>query len=267
MSTYQKCVKGFALLLAFLIIISIFSIVMHGLGILIDLDANDRVYPDETTEITDYNKITRLDIDLGAVNLEIRDGEKFSVQKSGLTKEVEIKSSNNTLRIEEKKGMTFWTKAGDITITIPKSIEIDSLELDVGAGRVTMDKVTAEKFDFDQGAGTVTISDSNFNRADIDGGAGRMVISNSTMKDLDLDCGVGSIVFSGKILGRSRIEAGVGSLKLDIDGKREDYTLSLEKGLGSITVNGDATSGKMGNGEHFLEVDGGVGSININFSR
>lgn len=62
------------------------------------------------------------------------------------------------------------------------------------------------------------------------------------------------------------IDAGVGSLKLNINGKKEDYKIKVSKGIGAIRINGDEVSNDSttGNGENYIEIDGGIGDIRIN---
>ena len=58
-----------------------------------------------------------------------------------------------------------------------------------------------------------------------------------------------------------------GEAKLALIGNREDYALELEKGLGSITVDGKTVTdfGSSGSGEHRLKIEGGVGAVHLRF--
>ena len=66
------------------------------------------------------------------------------------------------------------------------------------------------------------------------------------------------------LLGNNKIDQGVGELILDL--QNDDYKFKVEKGLGSITVNGNSYSEDFedGEGTNIIDIDGGVGSININ---
>ncbi len=266
MTTEQKVIKGFALFLAFIIIMSIVSAILGGISMMWAFDDDGKYIKEEETEITDYAGVTKLDIDLGSISLEVMTGEKFKVEKYDLKNDVTIKREGSTLKISEKD--YFWpinTKVGKIVLTIPRKVELKDLSIDIGAGKVTMDDIRADKLDFDQGAGTVNMNNCTFQNVDIDGGAGKMTIENANFTDLDLDCGVGSIDLAGKVMGKSKIEAGVGSLNLKLSGSLEDYTLYVEKGIGSIKVDGNSTSGRIGDGPNKIDIEGGVGSINVNF--
>ena len=60
---------------------------------------------------------------------------------------------------------------------------------------------------------------------------------------------------------------GVGESNITLLGSKEDYKLELEKGLGNISVDGVNVSdyGSSGNGTNKVEINGGVGSINVRF--
>ena len=84
-------------------------------------------------------------------------------------------------------------------------------------------------------------------------------------QNLDLVLGVGEAKIEGDLLGESEVDCGVGELTLTL-GKQTDYQVHLEKGLGSIFVNGSEYGGGVyGNGNNKVEIDGGVGRINVKF--
>ena len=52
-------------------------------------------------------------------------------------------------------------------------------------------------------------------------------------------------------------------------GKRNDYQIIVNKGIGKVTIdNNDYKDGSIvGNGYNKLNIDGGIGSINVNFKE
>lgn len=266
MTGEQKAVKIFALVLAGIICLSIFSAIMSGLSWMISWTDDSYRVGETSTETINSKEIDRLKIDLGASNLEIYRGPEFKIEKENVRGKVTINTVGSTLKIEEKSH-TFWNNrvGGTIVVYISSDVELSMLDIDMGAGTVTMEDIEADEFDFDQGAGTLYMDKCKFDKTNIDGGVGKTTIKNSTLRNLDLDSGVGSIDIEAKILGNSSIEGGVGSIRLEILGSKEDYTLTTEKGIGSITVDGEKSEGQRGNRANSLRVDGGVGSIQIDF--
>ena len=71
-----------------------------------------------------------------------------------------------------------------------------------------------------------------------------------------------------KLTGKNEINAGVGSLNINLQGEKESYKIQVDKGLGSIKIDGKEISDEevFGDGENYIEVDGGVGNIKIDFA-
>lgn len=265
MTPFQKGIKIFAISLAVFIICIIVSSIMSAFHLMFWVTGgiNDNGHREVSTY--NFDDIKYLDIDLGGVNLEIREGNEFKIETDNSN--IDVRSKNNSVKIEERSWFFWRTHTGTVTVYIPKN-SLDETSIDVGAGKVSIDGLYTDSFDLDHGAGYVSIENSNFSRVDIDGGAGKIDIKNSTLRNLNFDTGVGSTnVSNSKLLGKSEISVGVGSVKLDLNDSIEDYTIETDKGLGSIKINGTETNGKMGSGPNHLDVDGGVGSITIDFAN
>ena len=84
---------------------------------------------------------------------------------------------------------------------------------------------------------------------------------------MNLDMGVGKIELTSVFTGKSEIDAGIGELNLNVLGNKEDYTLKVDKGIGSIKVDNENAedNSTIGDGFNIIDIDGGIGSININF--
>ena len=63
------------------------------------------------------------------------------------------------------------------------------------------------------------------------------------------------------------MDLGVGESNITLIGRKEDYKLDLEKGLGNISIDGVNVSdyGSSGNGTNKVEINGGIGAINVAF--
>ena len=72
---------------------------------------------------------------------------------------------------------------------------------------------------------------------------------------------------TSKIIGDSEIDAGVGELNLNLIGSLNDYKIKLDKGIGSASINSEKMRSETyyGTGSNLIDIDGGVGSINIDF--
>ncbi len=269
MKETDKLVKTFSILLGVFLIIIICSTILGVLRAIVGFIPNALPNDDKEHVYVTYDHIREIKIDLKSTSLTIMRGSSFKIEKQDIKKDtIKMNTKGNRLEIKEKSTSLFNTDDKLLTIYIPEDLDLNFLELDLDAGRLNMDNITVKDFELEVGAGTINITNSEFDKTSISGGAGKMEIKNSTLKNLDLESGVGSTYISGTILGKSEIECGVGSINLELSNSIDDYTLLVEKGLGSIKINGDEVSSKtIGHGINSLSIEGGVGSINLDFQN
>lgn len=263
MSGIQKAIKVGAICLAVFIIICIFN------GILFAASAISGFNVKTTSYSETYDNISNLDIDVAGVNIIIEEGEKFRVDAQDVSNKLKINKNNNVLKIRENNYFLFKAlKSGSIKISVPEGT-LQKLDIDAGAGTITIRKINASDLKIDQGAGTITIDNSNFSKADINGGAGEIVINDSTLNNLDLDCGVGKVSIAALLRGKSDIDCGVGELNLTLLDYKSEYKVIASKGIGSIQIDGTSYKNDItyGEGDNTIKIDGGVGAINISFKE
>lgn len=268
MTAFEKTVKYLAICLAVFIICTIASAVLGVFGAFSFFgdDYHGEVIDDVKT-FDDYIDIRKIDVELNDIGLEILEGSEYKIEKKSLRKDVRINFSNGELKIKEN-GSSWWGGSkGTVVIYVPANVILDELDIDMGAGRTDIEGVEARSLTLDMGAGTVFMDNCKFDKADIEGGAGRTDITDSTFKNLEMQTGVGSTKIEGYILGNSKIEAGVGSLKMNLYGSKNSYTIRTEKGIGSVRIDGNKAESTYGSGENFIQLEGGVGSIDIDFKE
>lgn len=132
--------------------------------------------------------------------------------------------------------------AGDNRIS---GIKCTDLEVDCGAGEVNIDQIECITGKINCGAGEFSITNMNCEgKLDIDGGAGEITITDSVLGGLDLDQGVGEFKFRGTINGDIDADGGVGEIVFDLENPESDfvgsgskYKLDIDTGIGSKTVN------------------------------
>ena len=160
------------------------------------------------------------------------------------------------------------TLIGEIVLYVPQNENLRELNIETGAGKITIDGISSEKVEIDHGAGVLEISNSSFQNANIDGGAGKIAIHSSVLNNLNLDTGVRRVDIEAEITGRSEINSGIGEVNINILVNEEEYEIIAEKGLGNLKVkNQEQTANvyRYGSGNNVIEVEGGIGNININF--
>ena len=258
--TTQKLIKAFAICLAIFIIVSIINAVVYLASSIFSVNNDVNMNENYSSEITNIK------IDMGTSNLIIKKGDTLNITADNVSKRFKVNEEINTLTIKEKSVNVFRNQSiSKVIITIPNNLK--DLSIDFGAGKLEISDINTSRFNLDQGAGKVIINNLISGKTDIDGGAGELNIKSSVLEDLDLDMGAGKFYFSGSLHGNNKIEQGIGELILDLNGN--DYTIKASKGLGSITINGEAYSKNttVGEGINDIEIAGGIGSIIINTNK
>lgn len=271
MTTAQKVIKYLALAFALFIIVNIISGILFGVYCLanaLGLDKSDNKNVENLKQISknmDYTEITKLNIELAYSNLKIEQSDDFKIESN--SPDVSVTQNNKQLIIKEKNNKWFFNKdANEVVVYIPENIIFDEVKIENGAGEIDIEKLETEKLNFEIGAGKVEIKKLNVSKqAKINGGAGKVEILSGEINNLDLDMGVGKFELTSKLTGKNDIDAGVGKLDVNLIGGKENYTIKSSKGLGTITLDGKqiANDGKYGDGECFIEINGGVGAIDV----
>ena len=276
MTTLQKVIKYLALAFAIFLTVSIVGGILSAVGLLGSLFSDDDAeWGDvigETKNYTVSSEISDLNIQINAADFYIKEGNSFSVESNLKNLEVDEKNGCLTLKDLTKiklNGSNAYENAV-LTIWVPVGTVFDNVNIKTGAGRFTVDNLSAATIGFELGAGDVTISKLIAEKsANIEGGAGRITISDGAIKNLDLEMGLGQLNLTSALTGDCNLDSGVGEMNVTLLGSKDDYELDIEKGIGNITVDGKNVTdfGSSGNGANEVDIHGGVGAINVRFNN
>lgn len=265
MTTLQKVIKYLAIAFAIFLTVTIIGGILSAVGLFGGLFAWDAA----TEEMKTYSvtsEIHSLNIQINAADLYIKESEAFSVESN--LKYLKVEEKGDVLIIEETKKFSGSYNDAVLTICVPAGTVFDKTDLTTGAGRLTIETLSSGTLDFVLGAGDVSINSLIATKsADIEGGAGRITISSGALKDLDLEMGVGQLNLTSVLTGDCQMDLGIGESNITLIGDKNDYKFDLEKGLGNISVDGKNVSdfGSSGNGVNKVEINGGIGAINVKF--
>ena len=272
MTTTQKIIKYLAIAFALFLVISIFSIIF-GLSreiiSSINSDKKDSKLLEEYTTISNnVNNIESFKIDISNDNIEIKEGEKFEVK----TNDPDVKFYHENSKVKIKTDKTFsWhlsnSSRGTIIIYLPNEFNISELDLNLGAGKIDIDKIFVETLLMDLGAGTMTAKEINvYEKATINGGAGNINIYSGTINNLNLKLDAGNASIQSDLTGSNTLTTGVGKLNLGLSRSKDNYKFDISKGLGNIILNDFDVSEDIliGDGETKIKISGAVGNIIIN---
>lgn len=268
MSQVQKIIKYLALAFALFLIFSIISGIMYGIsffGNIMDSESHD--ITDKLTNLEIGENTLLLDINVSSSNIIIQKGDTFKTETTN--KYISSKQDKNKLYITERKHNWFFNNEHhELIVYVPDDFVFDGIQITTGAGKVDIETLTTKELYLDLGAGKVEINHLTvLKSAEIEGGAGEMIIQSGKIQNLNLDMGVGRLSLTSKLTGKNKINSGIGELNLSLVGSKDDYCVTLDKGIGSATIDGtnmiDDTSYGIGN--NILDIDGGIGSINIHY--
>lgn len=273
MIKFQKIIKYFAIAFAISLIISIFMLITQAIVLFSSITNNNsnQIEINEDLKTVKINtQISKMEIDVtGSKIVFIEEGSKITVQTDN--EYIKVKERNNQLIITEEKHNIFnINNNSELIIYIPKNTTFEDISIDSAAGGINIDYLKTKELELSLGAGEVNINNLTvLTEADIDGGAGEVNIQNSQINNLDLDMGIGKVTINGTITGINEINAGVGELNINLSNSLDNYKIKLNKGIGSALLNKEKMKNDIyyGEGNNLINIDGGIGNINVNYSR
>ncbi len=275
MTTAQKVIKYIATAFALFLIITIISSILSGGYALLSafglIHTNKNIVMEDLKVISSkIEEVSTLKIDLAFTNLDIKTGDKFKVETNN--SKITFTDDNCSVKIkEESQNWLNNNSESNLIIYIPEDmIALDETKIETGAGKINIEKLNTQGLYLELGAGDVYIENViATGETKIDGGVGKTELKSCEINNLKANLGMGEFVFNGKLTGKSEIDSGVGAISIDLMNNRKNYTIDVSKGLGEVTLNGQKLEMDRvyGTGENYLDIDGGIGSIKIEFEE
>lgn len=267
MKPWQTLVKYGAIALAVVITVNIAVWSLTALGFIFKFSSDGTSDEARVFEFTEDIEELELEISAAKVTVSAENCDKITVSTN--LKNLTAKESGGKLTVKEKQSFITVTHSDAyIELVLPSDLVFDKVDIDGGAGRLEIKSLRTLKLDLDLGAGEALINALDVSSsADIDGGAGSLTVTDSVINNFDLDMGVGELKLEALLGGGCEISLGVGEADITLLGGRENYKLVLEKGIGEIYVDGERVGNtKIGDGACKVDIDGGIGEINVRFS-
>lgn len=211
-------------------------------------------------------EVRSLRMEINSADVKIQESDAFRVESNLKDLTVSVENGVLTVRQKHKAGVSYTDAM--LTLYVPEGAYFGFADITTAAGRLTADGLRGETLDLKLGAGAVDIGYLEAAReADIEGGAGAITVSDGSLMNLELEMGVGELNLTAALLGECDLSFGVGESNVTLLGNKEDYSLEVEKGLGTVTVDGETVSRfkTVGSGQRIVEIQGGVGAINLMF--
>lgn len=278
MNEFQKTIKFLAMAFGILLAVGIITAIA-GLAVNI-ISAVTGNYSNE--EKIDFDKeftgVENLDIKHIIGELHITTGDTFRVKAQNVSESflAEVTGKKTLTVSERSKGFFFlWFEFdgfrrsdSKVTVYLPDNFIADEVKIDSGAGNVNIDALVADKLNINAGTGNIQGSSLSAEEVDIDGGVGNITLTDIDFRDTVFDSGIGNMKLKGMLTGDNKFDCGIGDVDLELKGRREDYRLDIDSGIGTIRLDGDKVSDNYKNrykADHFIEIDGGIGNVRIDF--
>lgn len=276
MTTAQKVIKYLATAFAVFLIITIISAILSGVYALLSalglIHTNKDIVTENLKVISrEVKVVTTLKIDLAYTNLDIKTGDDFKVETNN--SKITFEENNGSVKIKEENQnwLNNNNMSSNLIIYIPEDmIAIDETKIQTGAGKINIEKLNTQSLYLELGAGDVYIENViATGETKIDGGVGKTELKSCEINNLKANLGMGEFTFSGKLTGKSKIDSGVGAINIDLIDNKNNYKIDVSKGLGNVTLDGQKleTDRVYGIGENYLDIDGGIGEIKIDFEN
>jgi len=171
-----------------------------------------------------------------------------------------------------KSSQTF-DDCGTIILYVPAAYEFEKVDVELGAGLLELDVLSADEVDFEVGAGQITV---NFLRAEdckVEVGMGEILVEDMLVGDVKADVGMGHLMMSGLVSGDLKGDCAMGSMELFLSGSEEDFNYDLAGAVGNVSVGGRQYSGfaqekKVDNGaDKKISLDCAVGNVLVEFEE
>ena len=265
MTPLQRFIKYCAIVLAVCLIAGIAAGVLGLLSALAGVETIlDLTAPPAQTQ-AEYSSVQNLDMEIGAADIRIVTGDALSVQTDNPY--ITFQESLGTLVIREEPHIGNL-ESSTLTLTVPEDLVFEKADITTGAGKIEAEALNCSRLEMELGAGMAEFQSLTvLDQAELTGGAGKIVIHGGSLRDLDFDMGLGEADIVTALVGKGEISAGIGALHLTVLGSPEDFTVHAEQGIGRVEVDGSELSGErsLGSGPNVLKIEGGIGSITVDF--
>lgn len=267
MNEHGKLIKKLADILAVVLIVMIVGGIVSATGILSGIiSPSDSDAPTEEL-ILNPTDVYELDMEVGSANIIFAKSDTFRIEADADS--FKLRNKDGKVKIEEKGNIFALKTNRRVTVYLPENFCFNKVSLETGASGINGELLCTEYLELDIGAGSITLEKLDVTKkAEIDCGAGQFIVKSGTLHNLDFSLRVGGADIAAELKSKADIESGVGELKLTLTDSKDNYTFDIETGLGSISYDGASVKGEtlLGNGATKVKLEGGVGNVEIYFT-
>ena len=231
----------------------------------------------ETVVIGEASTIKDIELDIGAVDLQIKDSTdgKVSVDASENVTVKFDKSGSNKVKIQiESKNKSALTKGKKAILYMPNDSTLDDLDIEAGASAVKCKiNITCKDLDIELGAGDIEFNKITADDSEIKIGAGKVSFDKLYSKNANIEVGMGDFCAEGDIENSFDLVCTMGNATLKLDSAESDHNYDFKVGMGNLNVGSTKISGMASEREidndasSTYSVEVGMGNVNMDFNK
>lgn len=161
--------------------------------------------------------------------------------------------------------------AGSITLYVPEGYTWEAANLELGAGRLTVETLQTGTISANVDAGQMIFEQLTADEADLECGMGQLIVHELNSRSVDANVSMGDLQLTGDVTESITGECGMGSLTLQIAGSQSDFNYDLECGMGELRIGDDTYSGLANekqinnNAAKTMDLKCSMGSVTVEF--
>lgn len=215
--------------------------------------------------------VKTLDIEAGGCEfiLEESEDENFYIKATTIGK-FQCYLKDDALYV---KSSQILDNSGKIVLYVPAAYQFEKVDVELGAGLLQMDVLTADEVDFEVGAGQITMNFLRANDCKFEVGMGEILVDDMQVTNVKAEVGMGHLMMSGSVFGDLKGECAMGSMEVYLSGREEDFDYTFTAAMGNVTVDGRDYSGlaqekKVNNGaDKEIKMECLMGNVLVEFEE
>lgn len=189
-------------------------------------------------------EFTNLDFEIGGAEVTIKPSsdENFYIEAENFSY-FQAYVEEKTLYVKDI--VTVNGKGAFVTFYVPEESSFSNVEIELGAGKITMPKLVAENVSLEIGAGVLLLEHLQAKEVEASVGAGSIELTGLSVEEFRGSVGMGSLHASGSFQGNVSADCSMGKLEIQVtEGSFEDYNYDVECAMGEMKV-GDRSWNKI----------------------
>lgn len=242
----------------------------------IGFDTNYGILKGNVAQYSLGSDIRKLDFEVGACSFTTKPSpdDNFYLEASYAGK-LQGYVENGTLYIRSTASVKRWNDLNGcrIVLYVPAGASFDSADIEVGAGRLEFDRLSADEVKLEVGAGQITLTELQTEELEASIGLGQIELKDMEIGTLEAEVGMGDFSAEGALGGDAKVECSMGNVSLKIQGSQRDFNYELSRALGNVTLGSSGSSGfasekHIDNGaDKTIDIDCSMGNVTIRFTE